>query len=147
MLTFGQIPWKDIDEEHDDYVVFFDGVPVNEGHRLFVPKRNYPELIAKCFEQAYRLGEKLVTENKCDEFNVGINYGPVAGQTVMWPHVHLIPRMKGDTEDPTGGVRNVVPERGNYKTSPYYDRPEFDHITKRKRQGVVKDEHEAKSNN
>ena len=41
--------------------------------------------------------------------------GPEAGQTVMWPHVHLIPRRKGDMEDPRGGVRHVIPEKGNYK--------------------------------
>ena len=44
-----------------------------------------------------------------------MNYGKAAGQTVPWPHVHLIPRRNGDMEDPTGGVRHVIPEKGNYK--------------------------------
>ena len=47
--------------------------------------------------------------------NVGMNIGTDAGQTVMYPHVHMIPRRKGDCEDPTGGVRNVIPGKGNYK--------------------------------
>ena len=51
----------------------------------------------------------------CDAFNLGQNVGEVAGQTVMWPHVHLIPRRKGDMDDPRGGVRHVIPEKGNYK--------------------------------
>ena len=48
-------------------------------------------------------------------FNIGINNGEVAGQTVMWPHVHLIPRREGDTPNPKGGVRHVIPLKGNYE--------------------------------
>jgi len=47
-------------------------------------------------------------------FNVGMNCGEVAGQTIMYPHIHLIPRSKGDTIDPVGGVRNVIRGKGNY---------------------------------
>jgi hypothetical protein len=46
---------------------------------------------------------------------VGINNGVAAGQSVMWPHVHLIPRREGDTPNPKGGVRNVIPLKGNYE--------------------------------
>jgi len=53
----------------------------------------------------------------CDGFNIGQNVGEAAGQTVMYPHVHLIPRKKGDMEDPRGGVRNVIPAKGNYLNS------------------------------
>ena len=49
-----------------------------------------------------------------DGFNIGMNYGSAAGQTVEWPHVHLIPRHVGDVKDPTGGVRNTIPGKGNY---------------------------------
>ena len=45
---------------------------------------------------------------------MGINQNEVAGQSVMWPHVHLIPRRKGDTPKPKGGVRHVIPLKGNY---------------------------------
>jgi diadenosine tetraphosphate (Ap4A) HIT family hydrolase len=51
-----------------------------------------------------------------DGYNIGINAGEAAGQTVMHLHVHLIPRFAGDVDDPTGGVRFVIPERGNYRT-------------------------------
>ena len=51
---------------------------------------------------------------KWKAFNIGINNGVEAGQSVMWPHVHMIPRRKGDTPNPKGGVRNVIPLKGNY---------------------------------
>ena len=50
-----------------------------------------------------------------DAYNIGQNIGEAAGQTVMYPHVHLIPRRGGDMNDPRGGVRHVIPEKGNYK--------------------------------
>jgi len=52
---------------------------------------------------------------KWEAFNVGINNGEAAGQSVMWPHVHMIPRRKGDTPHPKGGVRHVIPYKGNYE--------------------------------
>ena len=55
------------------------------------------------------------TEGGFKGFNIGMNVGSSAGQTVDWPHIHLIPRREGDVEDPTGGVRNVIPGKGNYK--------------------------------
>jgi len=72
-------------------------------------------VLMDCFEAAVQDGIERVHAGEWDGFNVGLNYGPAAGQTVSWPHVHLIPRRKGDMEDPTGGVRHVIPERGNYR--------------------------------
>jgi diadenosine tetraphosphate (Ap4A) HIT family hydrolase len=57
----------------------------------------------------------MVAEGEFDAFNIGYNHGVAAGQTVMYPHIHLIPRRKGDVEDPVGGVRNTIPGKGNYK--------------------------------
>jgi len=57
----------------------------------------------------------LFKKGYCDGFNIGQNIGASAGQTVMYPHIHLIPRNTGDMEDPRGGVRHVIPEKGNYK--------------------------------
>jgi diadenosine tetraphosphate (Ap4A) HIT family hydrolase len=57
----------------------------------------------------------MVAAGECNGFNIGMNWGVAAGQTVMYPHVHLIPRRTGDVEDPVGGVRNTIPGRGNYK--------------------------------
>jgi diadenosine tetraphosphate (Ap4A) HIT family hydrolase len=60
-------------------------------------------------------GKNGVDGGAWDGFNIGMNYGEAAGQTVNWPHVHLIPRRNGDVEDPVGGVRNTIPGKGNYK--------------------------------
>jgi diadenosine tetraphosphate (Ap4A) HIT family hydrolase len=110
-----QAPWNDMVEEDYHVKVFADKYPVTEGHMLFVPKYNTVSVLMDCFEQAVNDGIKRVREGEWDGFNVGFNYGPAAGQTVEWPHVHLIPRRKGDMEDPTGGVRHVIPEKGNYR--------------------------------
>lgn len=112
-------PWTDFVMTTSDYIVFRDGFPVNIGHLLFVPLTDRPEDIAKCFDAAYREGQALVDEGVIDGFNVGMNCGTVAGQTVNWPHIHMIPRIEGDMEDPTGGVRHVIPARGNYRLKSY----------------------------
>lgn len=108
-------PWDNIVEEDFHVKVFLDKYPVTEGHLLFVPKYNTVSVLMDCFETAVQDGIKRVQTGEWDGFNVGFNYGPAAGQTVEWPHVHLIPRRNGDMEDPTGGVRHVIPEKGNYK--------------------------------
>jgi diadenosine tetraphosphate (Ap4A) HIT family hydrolase len=61
----------------------------------------------------------MVAEDECNAFNVGINMGQAAGQTVMYPHVHLIPRRHGDCADPVGGVRGVISGQANYKAAGY----------------------------
>jgi diadenosine tetraphosphate (Ap4A) HIT family hydrolase len=110
-----QAPWDSLVEEDYHVKVFSDKYPVTDGHLLFVPKYNTVHVLMDCFEQAVQDGIKRVQLGEWDGFNVGFNYGQAAGQTVEWPHVHLIPRRKGDMEDPTGGVRHVIPERGNYR--------------------------------
>lgn len=110
-------PWTDILEEDYHIVVYKDKYPVTEGHLLFVPKYNTVTVLMEAFEDAVRDGIRMVNEGQIDGFNVGFNYGTAAGQTVPWPHVHLIPRRTGDMEDPTGGVRHVIPEKGNYKNA------------------------------
>jgi diadenosine tetraphosphate (Ap4A) HIT family hydrolase len=108
-------PWDSLVEEDFHVKVFSDKYPVTDGHLLFVPKYNTIHVLMDAFEDAVRDGMRMVEAGTCDGFNVGFNYGATAGQTVGWPHVHLIPRRKGDMEDPTGGVRHVIPERGNYR--------------------------------
>ena len=71
--------------------------------------------IIRCFELAYEWGVRGVMDYRWEAFNVGINNGEAAGQSVMWPHVHKIPRRKGDTPYPKGGVRHVIPYKGNYE--------------------------------
>jgi diadenosine tetraphosphate (Ap4A) HIT family hydrolase len=66
-------------------------------------------------EHALADGNHMVVSGECDGFNIGFNSGEAAGQTVMYPHIHLIPRRTGDVEDPVGGVRNTIPGKGNYR--------------------------------
>ena len=99
-----------------------DGYPVSPGHALVVPRR----LVATWFDATAEERQALfalVDEVKrqidasCpapDGYNIGINCGAAAGQTVMHLHVHVIPRYAGDVPDPTGGVRHVIPGKGNY---------------------------------
>ena len=122
LSSYKDAPWcknpkayQNIVHEDDNIIVFKDSFPVTEGHLLFVPKKVTQQLdITRCFELAYKWGVKGVCEYKWVAFNVGINNGVEAGQSVMWPHVHLIPRRKGDTPNPRGGVRHVIPLKGDY---------------------------------
>jgi diadenosine tetraphosphate (Ap4A) HIT family hydrolase len=82
---------------------------------LFVPQYNNDNVIVDCFESAMLHGRRMIADGKCDAFNIGYNGGEAAGQTVIYPHINLIPRNKGDVEDPVGGVRNTIPGKGNYK--------------------------------
>jgi len=108
-------PWDTLVEQDYHVKVFADRYPVTEGHLLFVPKYNTVHVLIDCFHDAVQDGIKRVNLGEWDGFNVGFNYGSAAGQTVEWPDVHLLPRRKGDMEDPTGGVRHVIPEKGNYR--------------------------------
>ena len=88
--------------------VFNDKYPCIEGHKLFIPKKNTPEYVGKSYGLAYEFGEQWVKEGKIDGFNVGMNMGQCAGQTIMWPHIHFIPRHEGDAK-PKGGMRYAHP--------------------------------------
>ena len=117
----GAAPWDLRVEELSDFhvTVFCDRFPVTQGHLLFVPNYNTPEVINDAFYGAQTVGDSMVALGDCDAYNIGINQGAAAGQTVMYPHVHLIPRRVGDCEDPVGGVRGVIPAQQNYKTGGY----------------------------
>ena len=115
-------PWDDLVWEDFHVAVFRDRYPVTPGHLLFVPKYNTSAVIREAFASAQIEGDKLVEGNECDGYNIGLNWGGAAGQTVMYPHVHLIPRRHGDCADPTGGVRGVIPGQQNYKR-PGYQQP------------------------
>ncbi len=117
----GVAPWDIKVERLTDYhvAVFEDRYPVTRGHMLFVPVYNTDGCIRDCFDSALREGNRMVSAGECDAFNVGINCGEAAGQTVMYPHVHLIPRRHGDCTDPVGGVRSVVFGQANYRKADY----------------------------
>ena len=98
-----------------------DAFPVNPGHCLVLPKRHEPDFFeltvdeqADIAELVWELRELVEAEHHAAAFNVGVNAGSLAGQTVGHAHVHLIPRYEGDVPDPRGGVRWVIPERARY---------------------------------
>ncbi len=112
---------KIIDENRLAYTVI-DTYPVSEGHVLIIPKRHESDyfLLSKeekscCDELLQRAHSRLLTSDSTVEgFNVGINIGEVAGQSIFHCHIHLIPRRLGDTANPRGGVRHVIANKGDY---------------------------------
>ena len=107
--------------ESDIGFVIYDGFPVSEGHCLVVPHRVYANYFDSTKEEIVGLqalaveAQKLLREKfSPDGFNVGINCGEAAGQTVPHMHIHVIPRYKGDMDDPRGGVRGVIPSKQKY---------------------------------
>jgi len=117
-------PFCAIDEpvlRNDLAFAIFDRYPVNPGHLLLLPFRHVATWFeATQAEQAALLtlveeGKRLLDEKHRPEgYNIGINVGEAAGQTVMHLHVHLIPRYRGDVAAPRGGVRGVIPLRQSY---------------------------------
>ncbi len=103
-------------------VAFRDRFPVSPGHTLIITRRHAatyfdttPAERAAMWEAVEAVQHALSQqEPRPDGFNVGFNAGAAAGQTVMHVHVHVIPRYRGDMDDPRGGVRHVIPSRGNY---------------------------------
>ena len=107
--------------ETDIALAFLDAFPVTEGHTLVVPKRHVSSLFdlpeeeqAAIWRAVAHVREALASELRPDGFNIGLNDGTSAGQTVMHAHVHVIPRRKGDVADPRGGVRWVMPDKAAY---------------------------------
>ena len=119
-------PFEDIPEEQwvaSNELAFAlrDGFPVSEGHTLIITRRVVPswaeatpEERVAVMELAEQVRRDLEAELQPDGFNVGVNIGEAAGQTVMHLHVHVIPRWFGDVENPRGGVRGVIQEKADY---------------------------------
>ena len=105
-------------------IAISDGFPVSPGHTLIIPKRHVASIFELTQEEKggmlellTRMRQMLLEERNPDGFNIGINDGVAAGQTVMHLHIHLIPRYAGDQPDPRGGVRWIFPEKADYWTS------------------------------
>lgn len=112
---------KEIAAENDLALAIFDGFPVNPGHVLVIPKRhvaNYFELTTEEVLAIRDLLQRMKTEVDAkfhpDGYNIGVNVGADAGQSIFHVHVHLIPRYKGDVKNPRGGVRGVIPAKQSY---------------------------------
>lgn len=102
--------------------VKFDNYPVTNGHLLIIPYRHFSNYFKSSNEEKLDLldlldeGKKLLDDQfSPDGYNIGINCGKAAGQTIMHLHIHLIPRYSGEMDDPTGGVRYVIPNKAKYR--------------------------------
>ncbi len=107
--------------ENASSLAFYDGYPVSPGHALIIPKRHvasYFDLTddeRKDMNDALRHVKSLIDERyHPDGYNIGVNVGEYAGQSVFHCHMHLIPRYKGDVPNPKGGVRGVIPGKQSY---------------------------------
>ncbi|MBS3738575.1 MAG: HIT domain-containing protein [Psychroflexus sp.] len=100
---------------------FKDKYPVSKGHSLVIPKRvvsSYFDLTFKeqsaCWFLVNLVKAELQKTHQADGFNIGINSGIAAGQTVMHCHIHIIPRYQGDIKNPRGGIRGIIPKKKDY---------------------------------
>ncbi|WP_035586842.1 HIT family protein [Hippea jasoniae] len=107
--------------KNDLCYAIYDLYPVNEGHMLIIPFRHVESLfdatqdeILAIFDLLQKARVYLEREFSPDGYNIGVNVGKYAGQTINHLHVHLIPRYKGDIENPVGGIRGVIPSRRLY---------------------------------
>ena len=112
--------------ENELAYVSFDSYPVSKFHSLIIPKKhieNYFDLtndeILACNDLILKIKNKIQSEDiSIRGFNMGINSGKIAGQSILHCHIHLIPRRKGDVENPQGGVRGVIPTKQHYVRKP-----------------------------
>jgi diadenosine tetraphosphate (Ap4A) HIT family hydrolase len=108
-------------DQNDEGFVIRDLFPVNPGHTLIIPKRHVGSFFELSGQEANGLWQllqrtKVQLDNQFapNDYNIGINDGPNAGQTVPHVHIHLMPRFANDTADPRGGVRRIIAERAIY---------------------------------
>ncbi len=107
--------------EDDSFAAILDKFPISKGHTLVIPKvhvSDFFDLDSSLLEQLMPFVAKvkvlLKNEYGIDGYNLGVNGGRVAGQTVDHAHLHLIPRYVGDTDDPRGGIRHIFPDKARY---------------------------------
>lgn len=112
---------ENIFHENEQVIGLWDGYPVSEGHALLVPRRHIGSWFEATIEEQLALTRALSSardaierRHRPDGYNIGMNIGAAAGQTVAHLHLHVIPRYDGDMDDPRGGVRWVLPDRARY---------------------------------
>jgi diadenosine tetraphosphate (Ap4A) HIT family hydrolase len=112
--VFCNIPEDQVIAQNGLALAFFDRYPVNKGHVLIIPKRHVatyfdatPDETKAIANLLAEVKEQLDAQFAPDGYNIGVNVGAAAGQTIFHLHVHLIPRYVGDVADPRGGVRKI----------------------------------------
>lgn len=120
---FCTLPPERIVDQNALAMVIRDGFPVSPGHTLVIPKRHVGSYFELSDAEADAMRNLLSAAKTAldeafhpDSYNIGINDGAQAGQTVPHVHMHLIPRYQGDVKDPRGGVRWLIPEKADYWT-------------------------------
>ena len=105
-------------------VAFQDNFPITQGHTLVVPRQHLasifdltPSEYAAIFALVREVRDTLAATYGVSDFNIGVNVGAAAGQTIAHAHIHVIPRRVGDVTDPRGGVRWVIPHKADYWSS------------------------------
>jgi len=116
---FCELPKKRIFLENEFFLVIRDGYPISKGHSLVIPKRHVDSFFDLSFNEFQMLQPTLLQSKKeldgefnPDSYNIGINDGEQAGQTIN--HLHFIPRYAGDQIDPKGGARWIFPDKADY---------------------------------
>ena len=109
-------PQREIIAQNDAAIAVFDSYPVSPGHALVLPRRHVVAIwdleqaeYDLCFRLVREIEPILSARFAPDGFNVGVNCGKAAGQSVWHAHIHVIPRYSGDSPNPLGGVRHVIP--------------------------------------
>lgn len=107
--------------ENSHAFAIYDDYPVSKGHILIVPKRHIEDYFSVKIREKFAIEQlldaarqHLIDKYQPDGFNIGINCGKAAGQSIFHTHVHLIPRYEGDMDNPLGGVRGVIPQNRLY---------------------------------
>ena len=126
MKLSAKSPFYPLDEERiimigDNALAFYDRFPVSPGHALVIPVRVVKsiyeldaEVQREIWDMVRQVRELLAEKYQPDAFNIGINDGAAAGQTMPHSHIHIIPRYQGDVADPRGGIRHVIPAKAKY---------------------------------
>lgn len=107
--------------ENEHWICIYDNYPVSKGHTLIIPKRHFndyflsTEIERSFFDKIiFEVKEHLDKKYSPDGYNVGFNVNEEGGQSIFHCHIHVIPRYKGDVENPRGGIRGVIPSKQNY---------------------------------
>ena len=119
---FCNVPYERIVNEYKYFYIIRDLYPVTNLHSLIIPKRHVVSYF-ECNQNEYdeipiilntQKTELKLTDDSITGFNIGMNIGEDAGQTVFHFHIHIIPRRKGDVDNPKGGIRGVIPNKQKY---------------------------------